>query len=94
MLSREKFTKQLRAKSLTPDEIADGYAALVSIVTPAVIRPTVVRDPPDDVVLATALAAQADLIVSGDPDLLNLKRYQHIPIVSAAEALARLTQQP
>lgn len=37
VLSREKFAKQLKAKSLTPDEIADGYAALVSIVTPAVV---------------------------------------------------------
>lgn len=92
VLSREKFAKQLRAKSLTPDEIADGYAALVSIVTPAVVRPTVLRDPPDDLVLATALAAHADLIVSGDPDLLNLKSYQHIPIVTAADALKRATQ--
>jgi len=92
VLSRKKFAKQLKTKSLTPDEIADGYAALVSIVTPAVIRPTVARDPPDDVVLATALAAQVDLIVSGDPDLLNLKSYQHIPIVDPAEALTRLPQ--
>lgn len=91
-LLREKFAKLLMTKGLTPDEIADGYAALVSVVTPAVIRPTITHDPPDDVVLATALAAQADLIVSGDPDLLNLKSYQHIPIVNAAEALKRLPQ--
>jgi len=43
-------------------------------------------------VLACAVAAQADLIVSGDPDLLNLKSYQHIPIVSPVEALKRLPQ--
>jgi len=91
-LLREKFAKQLKTKGLMPDEIADGYAALVSIVTPAVIRPAIAHDPPDDVVLATALAAQADLIVSGDADLLNLKTYQGIPIVGPAEALARLPQ--
>jgi len=49
-------------------------------------------DPDDDHVLACAVAAQADLIVSGDPDLLNLKSYQHIPIVSPVEALKRLPQ--
>lgn len=91
-LLREKFAKQLKAKGLAPVEIADGFAALVTIVTPAVIRPTITHDPPDDVVLATALAAQADLIVSGDPDLLNLKSYQNIPIVNPAEALKRLPQ--
>ena len=42
--------------------------------------------------LACALAAKADLIVSGDAHLLNLKTYQGVPIVSAAEALARLPQ--
>jgi predicted nucleic acid-binding protein len=47
----------------------------------------VCRDPDDDHVLACALAAQADLIVSGDADLLNLREYQSIRIVAAAEAL-------
>jgi predicted nucleic acid-binding protein len=51
-----------------------------------------VTDPDDDHVLACALAAQADLIVSGDAHLLNLKNYQSIPIVAAAEALTRLPQ--
>ncbi|MBI2752544.1 MAG: hypothetical protein HYX46_03375 [Betaproteobacteria bacterium] len=42
--------------------------------------------------LACALAAQADLIVSGDAGLLNLKTYQRIPIVTVSEALTRLSQ--
>ena len=41
----------------------------------------------DDAVLACALAARADLIVSGDDDLLSLKHYQDIPIVTPAHAL-------
>ena len=47
-------------------------------------------DPDDDEVLACALAAKADLIVSGDSHLLNLKSYQGIEIVRPAEALKRL----
>ncbi|MBI3043252.1 MAG: hypothetical protein HYY78_10575 [Betaproteobacteria bacterium] len=73
-------------------EVVDGYAALTIFVTPAIISRAVAHDPADDVVLATALAAQADLIVSGDAQLLNLKSYQSIPIVAAAEALKRLPQ--
>lgn len=90
VLLEEEFARQLKARSLTPGEIADGYAALASFVTPATIAPTVVHDPSDDVVLATALAAQADLIVSGDAHLLNLKAYQGIPIVTAAQALTHI----
>jgi len=45
------------------------------------------RDPDDDAVLAVAIAANVDFIVSGDNDLLVLKRYQHIPIVTPAEAM-------
>lgn len=48
-------------------------------------------DPDDDHVLACALAAQANLIVSGDHHLLDLKTYQGIRIVTASEALQLLT---
>ena len=39
-----------------------------------------------------ALAAGADVIVSGDRDLLVLKSYRQIQIVSAAAALRLITQ--
>ena len=51
---------------------------------PASIAPTILDDPDDDAVLATALAGGADLIVSGDVHLLALSRYQGIRIVDAA----------
>ena len=41
-------------------------------------------------VLALALAAGADLIVSGDNDLLVLGQFQDTPIVNAAQALQQL----
>ena len=37
-------------------------------------------------------AGKADLIVSGDRDLLTLHEYQGIPILSTAAALVRLTE--
>lgn len=45
------------------------------------------RDADDDAVLACALAARADLIVSGDDDLLSIKTFNSIPIVSVAHAV-------
>ena len=90
VLSREKFARQLAGRGLTVADVFDGYAALVDIVTPAAIKPTITRDPADDRVLAAALAAQADLIVSGDAHLLDLKSFQRIEIVTAAAAIKRI----
>lgn len=50
-----------------------------------------VRDPDDDHVIACALAAEAEIIVSGDTDLLTLRRYRHIAILSAAQMLRRFS---
>ena len=47
-------------------------------------------DPDDDKFLACALEAQADCIVTGDPDLLNLGRYQGVDILKPGEFLERL----
>lgn len=48
------------------------------------------RDPKDDQILETALDGRADVIVTGDDDLLVLHPFQDIPIVGPAEFLARL----
>lgn len=87
VMMREKFAKALAARGLQVDMLFEGYAALVQLVVPATISPTILRDPTDDAVLACALAAQADLIVSGDHHLLDLQIYQRIPIVSPAQAV-------
>ncbi len=94
VLSREKFVKQFALRGLTVGDVFNGYASLVSIVTPAHISPTVARDPADDQVLAAALAAQADLIVSGDAHLLDLKHFHGIEIVTAAIAAERISREP
>lgn len=48
-------------------------------------------DPKDNPILATAVAGEAQLVVSGDKgDMLALGRVEGIPIVTAREAAARL----
>lgn len=90
VLLRQKFVLQLAKRGLAVSDVFEGYAAMVTLVRPAVIAPTITRDPADDQVLAAALAARSDLIVSGDRHLLDLKCFQGIAIVTAAEAVERV----
>ncbi len=87
VLCRAKFAKVIAVSGLSLDELMLSYAELATLVTPEPIPATVLNDPDDDHVLACALAAKADLIVSGDRHLLTLKSFQQIPIVTAAEAV-------
>jgi len=52
-----------------------------AIVNPMNLGRPVSRDPDDDNVIATAVAAACDCIVTGDKDLLCLKRFQGIEIL-------------
>jgi uncharacterized protein len=49
--------------------------------------PAVSRDPKDDVIIAAALAATADYLVSGDDDLLSLGSHAGVSIVTPRQFL-------
>ena len=51
------------------------------------------NDPDDNMVLACALEAKADFIVTGDRHLLNLKKFHRIRIVRATEFLQILASE-
>jgi len=92
VLGRRKLSAAVSAAGQSPEGLMQRYLAVVRSVVPVQIEPVVIADPDDDQVLACAVAAAAELIVSGDSDLLDLGIYQGIPIVTAAEALPRLPQ--
>jgi putative PIN family toxin of toxin-antitoxin system len=49
------------------------------------------RDPNDDMILECAVEAQADLIVSGDKDLLTLKQYKGVRILTPRAFLEEIS---
>ncbi len=87
VLSRRHLAPILARHQTSPTALVEGYGLLATPIPPAAMSPAVLADPDDDAVLACAYAAQADLIVSGDKHLRNLKFWQRIPIIGAAEAL-------
>ncbi|HEX9881038.1 MAG TPA: putative toxin-antitoxin system toxin component, PIN family [Hyphomicrobium sp.] len=87
VLPRAKFATRIAAADMSVARIVRRYARLATRIVPARTGPIVPGDPDDDAVLACALAARADLVVSGDKRLRNLKSWQRIPIVSAIDAL-------
>lgn len=91
VLSRKRFTTRLEAANVTVSELRLGYAALATVIEVEAIEPVILADPDDDAVLACALAAQGEVITSGDNHLLDLKEHQEIRILTAAELLAELS---
>ena len=55
--------------------------------------PRICRDPDDDRLIACAVVGEADVIVSGDDDLLALKQVGSIPILTAAQFLEMLERE-
>lgn len=59
------------------------------VVDPSIRISVVSRDPDDNMILECAVAGKADCIVSGDYDLVQLKAYKEIPILTAREFLEK-----
>ena len=85
VLGRAKFSRKIAEHGVSVSALVDRYTKLAKIITPAQIG-RVLADPDDDAVLACALAAGADPIVSGDKRVRNLKTYHGIRIANASAA--------
>lgn len=89
-LAKKKLAKPVLATGLSAEQMLRNYRRLATLVTARQLAQPVSRDADDDAVLACALAAKADIIVSGDDDLLVLKHFRGIPIATPTQALQRI----
>jgi uncharacterized protein len=92
VITRGKFTRRLQLLETTADSVFNSFMAISELVASTTLIKGVSRDPKDDHVLAAALSASADAIVSGDQDLLCLESFEGIPILTAAQTIDRINQ--
>lgn len=92
VLQREKFAERLRRIGRTPSQFLQNFRALVDVIDVIPLPEPICDDPDDDAILACALSGDADVIVSGDDDLLRLKMYADIPIVTPTQFLSLVNQ--
>ncbi len=91
----EELRATLRGKFKADPDKLPLVAALrenAEVVAPAVLGERVCRDKDDDLVLATAVAGRAQIIVTGDDDLLVLKKFRGVRILSPRQFLEVLDQ--
>ena len=89
VISREKFDRYVSAEDrerAVTILVRDG-----DIVTPRRLV-QICRDPKDDKFLDAARAGSADCLISGDNDLIALREFERIPIVTARRYLAHFVR--
>jgi putative PIN family toxin of toxin-antitoxin system len=89
----DELVEKLRTKfGLVPEDLPllALYRRHAEWVQARALPEQVCRDRDDDWVLATAVAGGAELIVTGDPDLLVLRAHGAIDIVSPRQFVERL----
>jgi len=84
----DEFKRVLSRQKFPPTLIDDAVNLLVANALPVKatkLAAPACRDEDDDAILAGALEAKADCIVTGDQDLLVLEAYQGIEILKPAD---------
>ncbi len=85
----EEFEKVLKEKLKAPEKIVQDALNLIietsQFVHPDIPVPTICRDEDDNQVLACALFAEVDYLVSGDRDLLKIGSFEKLKIISPGE---------
>ena len=89
ILQKPKLQKRLDRLKITADAVAIIAKRLMTLVVIEEVIIPELRDPKDQMVLATAIAGDAQIVISGDKDLLVLHPYGNISILLPQEFLAR-----
>ncbi len=94
----DELGRALLGKTKVSEKLHDDYIRLLeqasSLVTPGPVDPSACRDPDDAAILGTALAADADALVSGDKDLWIIHHFGKVRILTPRQYYDHLTIPP
>lgn len=82
---RENLVHKFKYSVQDTEEAVGLLRSRMEVVVPVTLESPVCRDPDDDAVLGTAIAGYAACIVTGDKDLLVIKRYHEVDIVRPSD---------
>jgi putative PIN family toxin of toxin-antitoxin system len=93
LLEREHIHKRYRYTDEDVREFGQMLERSFALVTDLPPLTGIVRDPRDDMVIATALKAQASHIITRDDDLLSLGEFEGITMVTPEAFMGLLREQ-
>jgi uncharacterized protein len=88
ILQKSKLQKRLNQLGFSADEIVIVAKRLMTLVVIEEVIIPELRDPKDQMILATAIAGDVQVVISGDKDLLVLNPYRNISILLPQEFLS------
>jgi len=93
-----ELRRVLRKKPQIPDELIDDAIEMLQqdahFATPSTLSDVKIRDKDGLMILLSALDGSADLLVTGDKELLNLGKIQDMEIVSPRGFWTKIRTQP
>lgn len=89
-LRRTKLQPKIQALGLSVEDLMVVARQLLETCPETSVDVPELRDPDDAMILATASAANAEAIVTGDQDLLTINEFEGIPIMTPTDFLNHL----
>lgn len=92
LLEKARIRRRYSYEDADVEHFAASFREIASVVIGAADVFGVVRYPGDDMILACAAAARADTIVTRDKDLLDMKTFRKMQIISPEDFLRVLRE--
>jgi len=89
---KEKLIEKIHLTQSSVNDIVSYLRNQAEVVMPEELHESVCRDKDDINIIGTALSGDARFIITGDEDLLSLKKYKNIEILTPREFWSRLSR--
>jgi len=82
---KTKFKTKIKLPNNQINKNIEFLTREAMIIEPVTVSPSICRDKKDLEIIGTAIACNADILVSGDRDILTLKEYEQTQFLSPRE---------